>query len=1124
MYLKKVRIYGFKSFADEVVFEFNPGITAVVGPNGCGKSNVLDAVSWVLGEQSAGRLRGSEMQDMIFKGSKTRKPLGFASVELVLDNSRDLLPVEYSEVTVGRKLYRSGESEYYINRGRCRLKDIKELFMDTGIGTRSYSVMEQDNIRFILESSPLERRGIIEEAAGIRKYREKKLEAERNLERTRADLNEVKNIMGEVQKNIRRLRRQRSRAEKFRSLREKLRGLEVSRLCQEYVKAEDELKNEQGSSTGLDEKISALAAQKATLDARTAELEEKRSGIEDELLEANRSVYSIESDSKVVINRIEGFESSMERLRQEIERAAAGITYNDKNIRQLEEEISRFESSRDTAREKVVSKLDSEIKELTLKKAKSAEETGALSRKLEELREELLTLRRSQFETEKASEVGRETLDKALEKRTLLEASASDAGKDLESLSKQLAAREKELESYSGKISDLIEGIEGLEEKIRAAGEKREKLLTRYHATKSEFDAGKKYLPQLMSIESLAGSGIKGVKGPVSALLEKAMDEKSFMKISRAAGGRLGWMLAADKGSALKAASFLKDRSLPPLTFIIREKLPAPEDPTGLAEGLSGDLRAAACYLVRDIRVEDDLIWSGGCLLTGGGPSPRRSGRILGLESDIEDLKKELAECTAAAGDLRKEKASLEEKLKDYGEKETAARDESGKLKGACGKLSGQLHFLESEINSLDGEIARLRKISEKTDTGKEVPDRIKSVSEEISRLSSELSEKQRILEDLSEKTAEVRGRRTALAQALDEKRSKYESAVERKKELEKDNLRLRDLIKDLKAKEQADIRTHDRDIKSVGELESKRGKAREEISRLEVKKREIVKELSGIRQESRKAETALTQVREAAGEKRQRQERLKERIISIRRRLSEDMNTELDVALKSYSREPVTQEDIQELKEKLEKIGEVNLAAPEEFERESERFEFIKKQLDDLETADADIRSIIRKINRQTREKFLETFNAVSGNFSRIFRKLFEGGSASLSLTEPGDVLESGIDIKARPEGKSVTSLMSISGGESALTAIALMFAVYEVKPTPFCVLDEVDSPLDDVNLHRFLKMLKDYSDKTQFIVITHNKQTMQESDTFYGVTMEEFGVSKVISVNLKDVKTSSG
>ncbi|MDA3793027.1 MAG: AAA family ATPase [Elusimicrobia bacterium] len=1123
MYLKRIKVFGFKSFADETAFDFNQGITSIVGPNGCGKSNILDAFNWVLGEQSPSRLRGEAMTDMIFNGSDTRKALGYANVELTLDNSKDTLPISYDSVSITRKLYRSGESEYFINKTPCRLKDIKELFLDTGIGTKSYSVMEQNQLDFIIKSSPEERRSLIEEAAGIRKYKEKKEESERRLLRIRDDLKEVKNIMAEVQKNIRRLKRQTAKAKRYRKLKSRLKYIEVSKLCREYKKNEEELFGRKQDG-GLKEKIARLTAEKDKAAARISDLEEKKENLDGNILEKNRGVYSVESDIKIINSRIEDYKDSQTRAGRETERLKENLNYSRERLKQVNKDLKEAAAREDSA-------PDEKFKETQNKYAKQKalqDEIGSLIDKLSsdisKTESKHFELKNKEAELRNKSLVSEKRFSELTEKKEELAGSYEGLKEDIQSENIIMENLQKELDKNSKLFEDIKDEISEERENLKEFNKKREELLERYHKTKTEFNSGKKYLPQLLSIEKLSVRNIEGIKGPVSTVLEKHISSAELQKIFSVSADKLGWMLASGRKDALKAIAFLKKEGLPPLTFIITEDIPdAVSGPENLAEDLPADVASAIGYIIKDTVIKDGIAQKSSCVIAGGGALPPRAGRLLGLEQDIENLSKELS---AVEDKIKTSKAKLNNKIKKSDEVSLKRKEFNSRIiptRQKVDRLTGSFKYLRQELDRVKNEIKQTASIADIDKQLTRTVQEIKTTAEVLSATKSKLSGNQKEMNKVTALTAELKVRRDALNEQIAKSRNSVAELETRRRQLEKDIENIADSIKDAEEKKVRRDKQYKEDRVNINEIKEVRKKAMGAIGEIEDRKGRIVLELKKLKNSHKDLEFELEKLKRSLSKQKQDEERLKERMKNIRVRLREDMGTEIKEALKDYSREEITDSDIIEMKNQIEIIGNVNMEAPEEFEKENERFEFIKDHVDDLEKSDRDIRSIINKINKQTKERFLDTFNRVDKNFGEIFTKLFEGGSAKIELLEPDNVLESGIRINARPPGKNIKSIKLTSGGEKTLSAIALMFAIYEVRPTPFCILDEVDSPLDDNNLHRFLRMLKDYTDKTQFIIITHNKLTMEMCDTFYGVTMEEFGVSKIISVKLREAQESA-
>ncbi len=1124
MYLKKIKIFGFKSFADEIVFDFSSGLTAIVGPNGCGKSNLLDAVNWVLGEQSAGRLRGNEMQDMIFKGSKTRKPVGLAYVELTLDNSKDILMTAYDEVTIMRKLYRSGESEYYINRTPCRLKDIKELFLDTGIGTRSYSIMEQDNVRFILESSPLERRGIIEEAAGIRKFSERKLESERRLDRIKSELNEIKNIMAEVFKNIRRLKRQSYRANKYKEFKKELNHLEVSRLCQDYCNIKEFLEGKFKTISADEDKVVKLTSAKNVLLAEVSGLEEKKTQIEEKILSASRNAYKTESDADILKNSIENFDTSRKRLNDEILRTKNNYEYNKDNIKNFSDKIVKMEKTQDKKAEEEYSNVQSNLKEREEKQEKILEQSISLKNKIIESEKTLFGYKENEIQLKHKKEFSEVKVQGLKAKKERFNSDYAELKVEFKKKTDLMKSSNEKIKDFSDNEEELREKLKNLNIEIQSAEKERETLIASYHAKKSEFDASKKYLPELISIEKLAASKINGIQGTVLSILEKNLTNNEVQSILNILGEKSGWMLADNRFAAEKAITFLKEKNLPPLTFIVKDflKLKDISKKYSFPDTIGKEFKMVLLYLVKTLKIENDLIWLDDCIITGGGENPPQRQRVLGLEKNIENIKNNLHKSESTSEKLKLEKEILIRKINKLNLEKGVLLNELSNLGEQSGQLTGKMKFLENELKTINEEFKNIENenifVSKMAHINKE----LKKTESELINLKENLSENQLLSEKNSIEITELKARKIVLDEVVGSKIEDIGRFLNEKERLTKENFSLEELIGNLKSDRTRQEKKYEQDTKEIENIKKIRKNLLSEIGETEEKKASIVNKLKLLNEEIKKISQNLDDLKSKVADGKQNEERLKERINSIKIRLKEDMNIVLSEALKNYQKESIDEKDIITLKEKLKNIGSVNLEAPEEFKKESERFDFIKKHVDDIEEADRNIRSIIRKINKDTRGRFFDTFNKINENFKNIFTKLFEGGDAKLLLTEPDNILESGIDISARPAGKAAISLKLISGGESALCAIALMFAIYEVKPTPFCILDEVDSALDDTNLRRFLRMLGDYTDTTQFIIVTHNKQTMKMCDTFYGITMEEFGVSKMISVKLTSVGTA--
>ncbi|MGM0568658.1 MAG: AAA family ATPase, partial [Elusimicrobiota bacterium] len=1022
MYLEKLKIYGFKSFADEIKFEFSPGMTVIVGPNGCGKSNVLDAMNWVVGEQSAGRLRGNKMEDMIFMGSKTRKPLGVTSVELRMDNSTGFLPVDYDKVSVMRKLYRSGESEYYINRNPCRLKDIKELFMDTGVGTRSYSVMDQGNVNFILKCSPEERRGIIEEAAGIRKYKERKENAKRRLERTRHDLNEVKNILAEVKKNIRRLKRQSARASRFRNYKKKLSYLEVSRLCQEYENIKDSLNVRKEESGNITEKLASLSSEKSRIDSQLTAKEEKKSELDNKIIKLSRQSFQLDSKIEIINSRVNDFDSQLSRLEQEINRNSESAGYCSSRLKQLKEELKEFGTLSSNKPEKEMERINSLLnsknsdiqeRESNIKKIK--DDIEKLERELS-----LSKARLSDFNAKIESQTASQKTLSAKEK---------ELNKNLEKIKDELSKRNTLLENFKSKesfcrkktkeIQDRLVNTEDIIAKLKV---KREKYLAQFHKTKSEFDSGKKYLPQLLSMEELARKGIKGVDGPIFSLLEKELSDTKMKDIAYRAGEKTSWMIAEDINAAKKAITFLKDKNLPPLTFLLIDRID--EKACGLSNENNSDnyfFKKIVSFIVRDIEVKEELIYFREMVVAGGGDVPPRGGRLLGLEKNIKDFEKLLKTTEKDIETRREQKEELVCEIKEVKKESASLAGEISKLNQEKSNFKGRAEFMKSELAELREKLKKipdrdflLKKCDKEAKNAENLSLKIQGLKDDLSGFESKLS-------NLNAQTAALEAEKKMIFESLRKKKNRSENIKKRISDTKEEEKRIEKLIKDLEAQRKNLISRNSDDIKTLSQLNEEKKRIQATSGELENERSLIKDKIKGLKETQKSRGLELQQCKETAAQERQAEEILREKIKNIKVRLQEDMNTDLQEALKDYRSQPVREEEIFKLKKKLENVGKVNLQAPEEFEKENQRFEFIKKHVDDLEESDRNLNGIIKKINARTKERFLNNFNEINDNFNRIFNRLFEGGRAELYLTDPEDILESGVEITAKPEGKKI-------------------------------------------------------------------------------------------------------
>ncbi len=1181
MYLKALEMVGFKSFAERTKLVFEPGMMAIVGPNGCGKSNVSDAIRWVLGEQSPKALRGGAMTDVIFNGTDQAKPLAMAEVSLTLTDCEAVLGTEYNEVTVTRRVFRSGEGQYFINKTPCRLKDIQRLFMDTGLGTNSYSVMEQGRIDQILSSRPDDRREVFEEASGISKYKADKKEALRKLEHTEANLLRLGDIIKEVKRQIISLQRQVGKAKRYKSLQDQLRG------CDVWL-AKDR----------LGELDASLASLEAELKTHTAREEELRTGVETAETRANELRQNMaEVEGRIAAAMDASSEASgalaraQELIRVNQERAQELDTLSQRDSRETESARAnreRHEAELDALKKDLIAATDAhELARLELEKRQAAlavhdQETAAACRRLQDLRTEALDLetrlahlqnewneiearertdllRRERFaaekaEAERAVESYAERLGLMAAQRDQKQAGAEQAQRQVEDLRKSQAARAEQLVDLQRAISKLSSEA--------AAREAQVNLLARNRAEARGFPAGAKKLLENAAVPGVDPQDILG------SLAEKVRADKGHqLALEAALRSWLDAVLVKDASSALEIAKNLQAAKGGAVRLLsaaggegagtpagagepLLDRVKVPAGLEGLMRRLLGGVRvvgsaadvpaeipAGLAYVTRDgiVARGDGIVefWAPG--ENESNPLAREH-QLAEWQEDLERLRKEAGEKRARAEALQQD--------------ESASRDAMNAAQTALESHRREMALAEGEIRMVEREAKQageraetigweLQALVEKTGAGTQRRTAMAGEMEDIRTRQADVraqnvsdSEKLRQLENtrnaLLDETTECRVALSGYKQQLDGLRARGEPLEARIRELEA-------LIRD----RAAGIDSYRERIaalaKATQEAEGQIGPLEAEMVRRQAELQE-----ARTQRESRNAELAKSDADLHA--KRTELDAVREQRNAVdiqlarqrlhRQNLVERMSAEysLQPADVLKSKEPEWEEGAQpadrealetmvaEIRTKIQSMGPVNLVAIEEHQELEERFAFLSQQNDDLVNAKQQLLDLIRKINDTTTSLFTETFNQVNENFQGLFKQLFGGGNAKLVLVDEENVLESGIEIIARPPGKKLQTVSLLSGGERTLTAVALLFSLFKVKPSAFCLTDELDAALDDSNIARYLEMLKGFVQETQFLVITHNRQTIGEAAALYGVTMEKQGISKIVSVKFSD------
>lgn len=1189
MHLKRLDIFGFKSFAHKISLEFGPGITCVVGPNGCGKTNVADAIRWVLGEQSPAELRGSSMSDVIFNGTKQRRRLGMAEVSLSIDNSEGFLPTDYSEVTVGRRVFRSGESEYSINKSTCRLRDIRDLFLDTGIGTRTYSLIERRMVDSVLSDSTGHRRFMFEEAAGIMKYHVRKKSALNKLVATEADMQRVADIIAEVEKQVRSLRRQLAQARRHRRYVDELREIEVALGRWEFARWRGQRTE---SAKRIDELRAVVAERTSTLEeadraSRGVRLElkdkdEALGSLEGEVDELDARARELAETLLVARERRSASDRRVQELDGELDDLRADLSLALKRAGDLEDEI-RTASARVEDLERVLEQRSAELVE-------AEEEHRSSKQVLDGQKQTRLAGLESSAGTKGELESYRTRLDDLMREHVAIEQSLADtratlAEKEeriLETLGEQRRLSELAHEAHA-KHKSLLDALDSARETALSARERAARVAGELEAARhkmallSEIREGYGGFEKgVRALLAERGHGIAGLRGTVADVfcITAGMDAA----VEAALGEAAQFIVTDTAESARSAMSHLASGSLGRATFVPLSGLervrvdPIPESvlsdgdvlgpaagfvsTDGLGSALAGfllegvavvrDLDAAVRLAARPdgfhlafVTPEGEMASSSG-MLSGGRSGHdeagllRRAERVTAAEREVQRLERAL---TDAREDERRAAEALERsggETAECAEKAERADQDLWEAKRALTELELAKTTLSEKASQLaanrDAMAARMKKTGGDIEALARRLDQLSRGEDEVGERLDELERGFRLAERRHSKVAE------------EEKQAEIDAAAARSAltQLKSEYSRLGDTARAARASIERKSEERAGHVKTVVDLDERTGRDGAALEQLNGEKAGLKSERDAMRVA---AESLRNRVEALEGSSKQsRDERdvaqrelheleirdteLRGWCESLRQRLTDEYSVDVEELgdLESAEGEERfdavrAREEVDRLKARLRSMGPVNLLALEEYDEENKRLEFLKGQYEDLEKSKEALREAIERINETATRLFVETFELVKRNFVETFRRLFEGGEADLRLLDPDDPLETPIEIVASPRGKRLGRLSLLSGGERALTAIALLFAIYLVKPSPFCILDEVDAPLDDANVERFIRMLREFATQTQFVIITHNKATMQSADRLYGITMEESGVSKVVSVRLDAV-----
>ena len=1183
MFLKSIEVQGFKSFANKIVFQFHNGITGIVGPNGSGKSNVADAVRWVLGEQSVKQLRGGTMTDVIFSGTETRKPLSYAYVAITLDNSDHALPSDFEEVTIARRLYRSGESEYLLNGTACRLKDVNELFYDTGIGKEGYSIIGQGQIDKILSGKPEERRELFDEAAGIVKFKRRKASALKKLENEQNNLVRVNDILAELERQVGPLERQSEKAKQYLSLKENLKTLDVNAFLLEHeslksklIDVEEKLSIANGDLTdvkkqydgvkeeydriqetiaGLDSKIESARNELSNTDLNRSRLEGQIELLKEKIRSAGDSdAYYLER--KCAINEeIAKRKEEREKILNDNKDADAKALETENTAKELADALSRVQSE--------IEKLNSDLednKNIIIGELNSRSTIKAKMSRFDSLNEQI-NVRKAELN----SRILRVKSDEEERKESIKEL------EDIfEKATEEISAKQSEEKNTESTIEELRSKINQTDDKLRADQ-------AMYHQEKTKLqtllDIAERYEGYGGSVKKVMEqkSRFKGIVGVVADIIK--VDKKYETAIETALGGNIQNIVTKDEDTAKKLIGFLKEGRLGRATFLPMDAVSNPQQIKAIevlnekgvlglahtlvdtdkeyekiAESLLGrfvvvdtvdnatKIARKYNYTIRMVTLEGELLAPGGAISGGAFKNNTnflgKRREIADLEKSVEKLEKEIAEGDKKVNELRDERTRMRTALEHI---KLEISDLTIKQNTARINLSSARERMEEESEnalSLASEQQLIEKQLSEIAEGRESAKDELALSEEKENLANEkITELSKLLEEKHKEETEASANVNAFEVEVTKMRQalmyKQENLDRIDAELAKNDEELSAVLSALEANEKM-VSENKENIsiiedtieKSYSVAESKQTEMQENIKKkteLAAKQKTFFEDREAL---ADKMASLDKEVFRLTSQKEKSEESIESHINYMWDEYEITLSAAAAIRDESMNDLVVMKRDIAEVKDKIKRLGDVNVNAIEEYKEISERYNTMKTQQTDLVQAAETLKGIIAELDSAMRKQFSEKFKEISEEYDRVFKELFGGGKGTLELMEEEDILEAGIRIIAQPPGKKLQNMMQLSGGEKALSAIALMFAIQNLKPSPFCLLDEIEAALDDSNVGRFAKYLHKLTKHTQFIVITHRKGTMECADCLYGITMQEKGVSTLVSVNLIEDK----
>ena len=1178
MYLKRIELKGFKSFPEKTEIVFNKGITSIVGPNGSGKSNISDAVRWVLGEQSIKSLRGDKLEDVIFAGSEKKKAMNYCEVALTVDNSDSKINIEFTEVTIKRRAYRNGESEFFLNGKSCRLRDIRELFLDTGIGKDSYSIIEQGKVDEILSNNPDARRRVFDEACGISKFRYRRAEAERNLKHTSENLDRINDIFIEIEKQIEPLKIQKEKAEKYAEISERVKKLEVNSFLREIIKLENDAKEVEVLLNETSKIIEEVEAEIEKAEKESVRLNEDVEMADIEISKDAEYISSLremigqkDSEINLLFEKSKNIEANIERNKSDIEKYNQNIEKNKNDIKELE--MNRIQKN------EALDKIEENIKSKEIKNDGSKENIDFMEKRIEEIKDETISLMNKNREFSNKMSVLEANKENMNLRWRNIDTETEELTKEKNKSDSIIKAANNEINLIAKNISSLIDDIKEIKSKTLDCESENKRINSEIIDKKYEINeyASKKkaYVDMENQYEGfkrgvkevLKNKSLKGIDGAVVQVVR--VSEKYEKAIESSLGSAMQNIITEDENAAKKAIEYLKKTERGIVTFlplnvvksslIDLKRIKSAIKPLGIAsdmldydekyrnviESILGKTLIIeniddAIQFAKDTNYKFKLVTLDGEIFKPGGSMTggvvKGSGNILSRKRYIEEYTDKIKEISLSIEESEKS-------LSDNEINETKLKNKLSDKENTLKEEEKNLILKKSELSKSEDDYKRANDGIEKLERERE------SIGSNIEYTISKVNDINLSIKETGESIEALNKENKELSQKLYDNRKEYDSY---RKESEELNLEFVKLTKEIEAID-SDInrmkyenknisediekitKQIDRDKESIENIEKISDEEKDEKGKIMVTLSKASKKADD-RKENRedlklKYENTNLEIKKkerVRGEKREEYFKISSRLDRMKSGKDGYLNRlfeqyEMTFVQASDIRDDsleITKKEIETLKRNIKALGNVNMDSIEEYKVTKERYDLYSEQKQDMEESMGRIRSLITELEENMKSEFRKKFGEISKNFKEVYKKLFGGGKGELSIENPDDILESDIVITAQPPGKKMKNINLLSGGEKALTAISILFAIIISRPTPFCILDEIEAPLDDVNVYRFGEFLKELSGDTQFIAVTHRRGTMEASEYIYGVTMQERAVSKVISVKLNEAE----